>query len=92
MLQPHTVRDRISFRSSTKPLKAPALSVVTALQQHTADVQIESLSLTLVVLASAVGIDPHELITRGKRQLQEAREWGDETIEAIADYGTGELK
>lgn len=88
----HTVRDRIAFRSSLAPLKAPAFAVIGVLQQHTKDVQIEALALTLATMTRALGLDAHDLITRANRQLAEADTIHNPHLEAIADYANGELR
>lgn len=88
---PHTIRQRITARSSLEPLKVPSFLVLDALQHTSADVQLEALSLTLATMCRAVGIDPHELVTRSNRQLADADAVKNPLIEAIAGYAAGEL-
>lgn len=91
MMSPHTVRDRITFRSTLEPLKVPAFLVIDALQNVSADVQLEALSLTLATMARTHGIDAHQLITRSHRQLADADAVKNPHLEAIAAYAAGEL-
>lgn len=86
-----TLRDRVSFRSSLEPLRQPSFGIIGALQDHTADVQLESLALTLVLLCEGTGMDAHDLITRAKRQTATSTELPDPILEAIRDYAAGEL-
>jgi hypothetical protein len=92
MIAPHTVRDRIAFRSSLRPLKVPSFQVIDALQKHPADVQVEALALTLAIITRTLGIDAHDLLTRANRQLTDADAVRNPHIEAIASYASGELR
>lgn len=92
MMPPHTVSDRITFRSTLEPLKVPAFLVIDALQHCSPDVQLEALSLTLATMARTCGIDAHDLITRSHRQLADADSVKNPAIEAIAAYAAGELR
>jgi hypothetical protein len=91
-MSPSTIRDRIAFRTTLGPLKAPAFSVVSALQDHTKDVQLEALALVTVLAAQGAGLDPHELIVRARRQVSDANAVRNPTIEAIEAYAAGELR
>lgn len=92
MLAPHNIRDRIAFRSSLQPLKEPAFGVINALQNYDASLQIEALALTLTLLAQSAGLEPHELVSRAKRQAADADSVRNPLIEAIRDYAAGELR
>lgn len=92
MINAATTRDRIAFRSSLEPLRLPSFGIISSLQNHTADVQMESLALTMVLLCEGTGLDAHELISRAKRQTHTSLELPDPTLEAIRDYAAGELK
>ncbi|EQB10392.1 hypothetical protein [Novosphingobium lindaniclasticum] len=91
-MQAHTIRDRVAFRSSLSPLKAPAFSLLDSLQAHPADVQIEALSLTFTILAQGAGLNPHELVERSRRQLSDAAAVRNPIPEAIEAYAQGELR
>jgi hypothetical protein len=91
-MKSHTIRDRIAFRSTLVPLKAPAFSILDALQAHPADVQIEALALTLTILAQGAGLDPHQLVERARRQLIDANRVRNPIPEAIEAYAQGELR
>lgn len=90
----HTVADRISFRSSLAPLKVPAFCVLDALTSTSDDpsIQIEALALTLVLLTQPLGLDPHELVSRAKRQISDADAVRNPHLEAIRDFAGGEMK
>jgi hypothetical protein len=88
-----SLRSRIMARSTLRGLKAPAFLILDGLQR-TEDpaVQIDALSLTFTAICQSAGLDPHELITRSRRQLREAELVRNPEIEAIRDYAAGELK
>lgn len=92
MITAHTVRDRLAFRSSLEPLKVPAFRILDALQNFPADVQLDALALTLTTLCRGVEVDPHTLITRASRQLQDADCVRNPALEAIQAYASGELR
>lgn len=87
------LRERIFARSSLRPLKAPAFLVIDALQRTPdTSLQLDALSLTFTTICHSVGIDPHDLIVRSKRQLADAEVLKNPEIEAIRDYAVGEMK
>lgn len=90
-MAPHTIRDRVTFRATLEPIKAPAFSVLDALQSHPADIQVEALALTFTILSQSAGLEPHELVERAKRQLSDAAAVRNPIPEAIEAYGRGEL-
>jgi len=91
-MPPHTIRDRVSFRSTLAPLKTPAFSILDALQSHAADIQLEALALTFTILARGAGLSAHELVDRAGRQLSDAEAVRNPIPEAIAAYAQGELR
>jgi hypothetical protein len=91
-MSPSTIRDRIAFRTTLGPLKAPAFSVVSALQDFPKDVQVEALFLVTFLTAQGIGLDPHELISRAARQVSDANAVRNPIIEAIEAYAAGELR
>ena len=91
MIQPHTVRDRIAFSSRAASLKEPAFQVINAMQGMEKDVQIEALFVAAVALCTSVGIDPHQMIVRTRRMLEETETFRNAHLDAVRDYA-GELK
>jgi hypothetical protein len=89
---PHTIRSRIMGRSTLAPLKGPSFAIINALQDQPKDVQLDALFLTAELLASAAGIDSHELITRARRQATDASRVRNPHLEAIREYAAGELR
>lgn len=61
------------------------------LQRFPADLQIEIVAAALVILADAVGLDPHELVSRAKRQAPDIQTF-EHGVLALADYAKGELR
>lgn len=88
-----SLRSRIMARCSLRGLKAPAFLIIDGMQR-TPDpaAQVDALSLTFTAICQSAGLDPHELITRSRRQLREADATRNPEIEAIRDYAAGELK
>ena len=91
-MNPSRIRDGVAFRSSLRPLKEPSFRVIAALQDVEASVQIDALALTLTLMADAVGLDPHALITRARRQIADADAVKNPHLEAVRDYAAGELR
>lgn len=89
-MQPHTIRDRIAFRSSLRRLREPAFLILGGVQQAPRDIQIEALALTFTILTQGTGLDPHELIARARRQIADADRVDMPHIEAIQDFAKGE--
>lgn len=83
---------KLAARVSLAPLKAPAFSIIDALQKHDPDLQVEAVALALVTMTAALGIDPHELVSRAKRQHGDSLQLDHGDLEAIADYAQGELR
>ena len=83
---------RISSSSSLEPLKIPTFLVLDALQHAPKDVQLQGLALALAGLCRPLKIDPHDLIVRANRQLNEAEATRQPIFEALGDYAAGELK
>lgn len=90
-MQPHTIRDRVAFSSRSVSLKQPTFRVINALQDLEPDVQIEALFMAATVLATSIGLDPHDLIVRARRILTETETFPNGYLDAVRDYA-GELK
>lgn len=87
----NTILANIRIGSSIAALKVPSFDVITALQNHRKEVQLEALALTLSAMCRPLDIDPHELVSRAAKQLQFADATKNPHIEAIAAYAAGEL-
>lgn len=91
-MQNHTIRDRIAFRNSLGSLKTPAFAILDALQHLPRDIQVEALVLTATLITQGASLDPHELVSRAKRQIADADRVDNPIIEAIDAYAKGELR
>lgn len=87
-----TLRLRISARCSLGPLKVPAFSILSALQEHPADIQIEALFLCATLMAQSAGLPPHDMVGRALRQISDGDAVRSPHLEAIRDFAAGELK
>jgi hypothetical protein len=88
-----TLRERITAHSTLGPLKVPSFALIDALGAVEDPAwQLDALAFTFTVICQSAGIDPHELVTRAKRQADEADAVRNPHIEAIRDYAAGELK
>lgn len=87
-----TIRDGIAFNSSAQKLRTPAFSVISALQDHHPSTQIEATFIAAVILAETVGLDPHELVSRARRQLSDLEAVRTSHIDAVREYAAQELK
>jgi hypothetical protein len=85
---------RLSIHAATAPAKfrEPSFRIVDALQFPPPEVQLDALFLTAVAMATVVGLDPHEMVTRAKRILPEADGPFTDQISALTDYAKGELR
>lgn len=88
-----TVRERIMARSSLAPIRVPAFDIISAMQrQQDPSIQLDALALTFSIVCLGADIDPHDLVTRAKRQIADAERIDNPILEAIRDYAAGELK
>lgn len=88
----HTIRDRIYAASSAAKFREPSFRILDALQFSEPAVQLDSLFLTGVAMATVIGLDPHEMVARAKRILPEADGPFTDQVSAITDYAKGELR
>ncbi len=88
------VRSQVMANGSLLPLKVPAFQLLDTLQgvSKSKAVQLDALFLTATLVAQGVDIDPHELISRAKRQIREAATVRNPHLEAIREFAAGELK
>lgn len=87
----HVIRTNIAYSTTAAPLREPSFRVVDALQFSPPAVQLDALFLTAVAMATVIGIDPHEMVSRAKRILPEAEGPFTEQLQAAKDYARGEL-
>lgn len=88
-----TTRQRVFANSSIRPLRGPAFAVISALQDtRDGAVQLDALALTFTLICQTTGIDPHELVSRAKRQIADAEATRNPALEAIRDYAAGEIR
>jgi hypothetical protein len=90
-LAPHTIRDRVAFSCRGVTIKEPTFRVINALQDLEPDVQIEALFMAATILSTSIGLDPHDLIVRARRILNETDIFPNAHLDAVRDYA-GELK
>jgi hypothetical protein len=88
-----SLRERVMANSSLVPLKVPAFTILDAMQMtKDAAIQIDALFLTATLVALGAGIDPHDLIVRAKRQIADADATKNPHLEAIREFGVGEMR
>jgi len=86
------IRERLFARSSLAPVKVPAFKLLTGLQDtDEPSLQLDALALCFTLISQSAGIDPHELVSRAKRQIADADAVRNPHLEAIRDYAAGEL-
>lgn len=86
------IRSRLSAASASAPLRQPAWAIVDRLQFFPAEVQLDALWITAVAMAEAVGLNPHDMVSRAKRIIPEAEGPFTEHLQAARDYAKGELR
>ena len=91
MFQPNTVRDQVRFNTTVASIRQPAFEVINRMQRHTPGTQLTATAVALTVMAEAVGLDPHDLITRAKRMAGPADTPFSPEIGAIREYASNEI-
>lgn len=79
------VRFDLMARSSLIDLKQPAFAVISAVQDQRQSLALDAVALALTIMAQSAGIDPHELISRAKRQVADGEAVRNPHFEAIRD-------
>ncbi len=88
-----TLRERIFANCSLIPLRGPAFAIISAVQDTRDPAhQLDALALTFTTICQSAGIEPHDLVSRAKRQIADADATRNPAFEAIRDYAAGELK
>jgi hypothetical protein len=77
---------------SAARLREPSFRIVDALQFSDPAVQLDALFVSAVAMATVVGLDPHEMVTRAKRLLPSVDGPFSDQVSAMTDYAKGELK
>lgn len=91
-MQP-SLREKIFARSSLVPVKVPAFSILDAVARiPDQSVALDALALTFTIICQSTDIEPHDLVTRAKRQAADADVLENPHLEAIRDYANGEMK
>lgn len=88
---PASLRFALAASHVADEVRDPAFGVIFSLQQVPAHQQIEAVFAAAVILANAVGLDPHDLVTRARRQVRDL-EAVESAVSAISDYAKGELR
>lgn len=88
---PALIRFAVTAASSAQAVREPAFRVIDALQQLPVATQVDALFAAAVMVARGAGLDPHDLVTRAKRQVPDV-EFGESAVNAISDYAKGELR
>lgn len=86
----HTLQRHLAASSRTSSVTDPAFQVIDSLQRLRPDIQVEALFAAAVILANAIGKDPHELVARARRQVDEVLAF-ETAASTISDYARGEL-
>ncbi|SKB49187.1 hypothetical protein [Sphingopyxis flava] len=89
--KPASIRFALAASAVVGDIREPAVAILDRLQRYPAAKQIEAAMAAAVVLATSVGLDAHDLVTRAKRQLVDL-EATETSFLALADYAKGELK
>ena len=89
-LPQETLRLHLGASSRTASVVDPAFGVIDSLQRYPPDLQAEALFAASVVIAGALGADPHDLVSRAKRQMEEVLRLETNAL-IISEYAKGEL-
>lgn len=91
-LNSHTVRDQVSFACNPARFRIPAFQVINRLDgEYTPGEQLLGAAIAVVAMAEAVGIAPHELITRAITAMKQVDGPHTYHIRAIREYAAGEI-
>lgn len=86
-----TIRQNLSAATAIQPIRDGAIRALDAIQFTPPANQIDSLFVLAVAMATVVGLDPHEMVTRARRIIPDA-EFFSENMRASRDYAKGELR
>lgn len=89
--RPASLRLALAASCSAERVRRPALSLLDHVQFLPSDLQVEAIAALLVIFASALGVDAHDLVSRAKRQAGDIEAFEHDVL-AVADYVKGELR
>lgn len=90
--------DNIRFRvSSAGNQQLPALRqaswrTILELQKYPADIQLQALALVLTAMSETLNLDPHDMVSRARRQLADADAAFVFQFQAIRDFAGNEMR
>lgn len=87
----HTIRDSLAFASSPEPIRLGAFDAVAALQGRPPATQLDALFAAAVAMSQALGVDPHDMVTRAKRVLPDLEGGYTMHVQALRDYAREEI-
>lgn len=86
-----TIREQVALATDIRPMREGAMRALDAIQFTKPSQQLDSLFLLAVSMATVIGLDPHEMVSRAHRMIPDA-ELFSENMRAARDYAKGELK
>ena len=92
MIPLHATADRARHSSEVAALREPAYALVGRMEQVSPATQFNALMLAAYVAAEALGLDPHEELSRAGRKVAAAEGPFTAHIQALRDYVRGELQ
>lgn len=88
---PEAIRRHLSAATVIQPIREGAMRALDAIQFSPPATQLDSLFVLAVAMATVIGLDPHEMVTRARRIIPDAEFFSD-NIRSTRDYAKGELK
>ena len=91
MYKPHTIRDQITFDPDLTFIRKAAFLVIDRVQGMDPGDQLMGSAVAVVAMAEALGLDPHDLITRSQNAMGAVEGPFTHQVQAIRDYARNEL-
>lgn len=88
---PDTIRRNVAAASAIQPIRDGAMRVLDAIQFTPPANQLDSLFVLAVAMATVIGRDPHEMVSRARRIIPDAEGPFTQKVQAARDYARGEL-
>jgi hypothetical protein len=85
------IRSQIGFFNSVSGIRQPAFAVINAVQDAAPADQILAVATALTAMATAIGLDPHDLIQKIDRARRHIDGPFQTHFKAIEAYAKGEL-
>lgn len=92
MIPLHSTADRARHSSEVASLRELAFAVIQRMELAPPHLQFNALMLTAFVAAEALGLDPHEELSRAGRKVAAAEGPYTSHVQAIRDFVRGELQ